>query len=104
MRDSVLTGAPRAATFPINAMRNYLLACVQAEAPLALLANGCDLQMGCLRADQRNRDSLALDAIEPAAKFSLDGDPSPLIHALRAGRSEVPHPRHWETLQDLADS
>jgi len=64
-RASVLTGAPRAATSPVNAMRNYTLACVESEARLALLAHGCDPQMGCLHADQRNRDSLALDAIEP---------------------------------------
>jgi CRISPR-associated endonuclease Cas1 len=63
-RASLLTGAPRAATSPINALRNYLMACVQAEARLALLAHGCDPQMGCLHADQRNRDSLALDASE----------------------------------------
>jgi CRISPR-associated protein Cas1 len=64
-RASVLTGAPRAATSPINALRNYLFACLDAEARLALLAHGCDPQMGCLHADQRNRDSLALDAMEP---------------------------------------
>jgi CRISP-associated protein Cas1 len=64
-RASVLTGAPRAATSPINAMRNYLFACLESEARLALLAQGCDPQMGCLHADQRNRDSLALDAMEP---------------------------------------
>jgi len=63
-RASLLTGAPRTATSPTNAMRNYLMACVQAEARLALLAHGCDPQMGCLHADQRNRDSLALDACE----------------------------------------
>jgi hypothetical protein len=64
-RASMLTGAPRAATSPINAMRNYLFACVESEARLALLAQNCDPQMGCLHADQRNRDSLALDAMEP---------------------------------------
>jgi CRISPR-associated protein Cas1 len=71
-RASVLTGAPRAATSPLNAMRNYLMACVQAEARLALLAHGCDPQMGCLHADQRNRDSLALDAMEPV-RADVDG-------------------------------
>ena len=45
-------------------MRNYLFACLESEARLALLAHGCDPQMGCLHADQRNRNSLALDAIE----------------------------------------
>jgi hypothetical protein len=61
----VLTGAPRAATSPLNAMRNYLFACVESEARLALLAHGCDPSLGVLHADQRNRDSLALDAMEP---------------------------------------
>jgi hypothetical protein len=46
-------------------MRNYLFACLEAEARLALLAQGCDPQIGCLHQDQRNRDSLALDAMEP---------------------------------------
>lgn len=64
-RASLLTGAPRAATTPLNAMRNYLFACVESEARLALLAHGCDPTMGVLHADQRNRDSLALDAMEP---------------------------------------
>jgi CRISPR-associated endonuclease Cas1 len=64
-RASVLTGAPRAATSSINAMRNYLFACLESEARLALLAHGCDPTLGVLHADQRNRDSLALDAMEP---------------------------------------
>lgn len=64
-RASALTGAPRAATSPINAMRNYLFACVESEARLALLAHGCDPQIGVLHADQRNRDSFALDVMEP---------------------------------------
>ena len=64
-RASVLTGAPRAATSPINAMRNYLFACLESEARLALLAQGLDPTLGVLHADQRNRDSLALDATEP---------------------------------------
>ncbi len=64
-RASVLTGAPRAATSVLNAMRNYVLACCEAEARLALLAHGLDPAMGVLHADQRNRDSFALDAMEP---------------------------------------
>ena len=49
----------------MNAMRNYLFACLESEARLALLAQGCDPTLGVLHADQRNRDSLALDAMEP---------------------------------------
>ena len=64
-RASVLTGAPRAATSPLNALRNYLFACLESEARLALLAHGLDPTLGVLHADQRNRDSLALDAMEP---------------------------------------
>ncbi len=63
-RASLLTGAPRAATSPLNAMRNYLFACLESEARLALLAFGLDPSLGVLHADQRNRDSLALDACE----------------------------------------
>jgi hypothetical protein len=64
-RASLLTGAPRAATSPLNAMRNYLFACLESEARLALLNFGMCPTLGVLHADQRNRDSLALDAMEP---------------------------------------
>ena len=71
-RASVLTGAPRAATSPINALRNYLFACLESEARLALLAQGLDPTLGVLHADQRNRDSLAFDAMEPV-RAEVDG-------------------------------
>ena len=64
-RASVLTGAPRAATNPVNALLNYVYALLESEARLALLAAGLDPTLGVLHADQRNRDSFALDAMEP---------------------------------------
>ena len=64
-RASVLTGGPRAATNPVNALLNYLYALLEAESRLALLAAGLDPTLGVLHADQRNRDSFALDALEP---------------------------------------
>ena len=64
-RASILTGAPRAATNPVNALLNYLYSLLEAESRLALLAAGCDPTLGVLHADQRNRDSFALDAMEP---------------------------------------
>jgi CRISPR-associated endonuclease Cas1 len=64
-RASILTGAPRAATNPVNALLNYLYALLESEARLALLAVGLDPTLGVLHADQRNRDSFALDAMEP---------------------------------------
>jgi CRISPR-associated endonuclease Cas1 len=64
-RASMLTKAPRAATNPVNALLNYLYALLESEARLALLAAGLDPTLGVLHADQRNRDSFALDAMEP---------------------------------------
>src|ERR1700688_1249827 len=64
-RASMLTGAPRAATNPVNALLNYLYSLLESESRLALLAAGLDPTLGVLHADQRNRDSFALDAMEP---------------------------------------
>jgi CRISPR-associated endonuclease Cas1 len=64
-RASILTGAPRAATNPVNALLNYIYALLESEARLALLAAGLDPTLGVLHSDQRNRDSFALDAMEP---------------------------------------
>jgi len=64
-RASILTGAPRAATNPVNALLNYLYSLLESESRLALLAAGCDPTLGVLHSDQRNRDSFALDAMEP---------------------------------------
>jgi CRISPR-associated endonuclease Cas1 len=75
-RKSTLTGAPRAATNPVNALLNYVYSLLESESRLALLAAGLDPTLGVLHADQRNRDSFALDAMEairPAADaFVLD--------------------------------
>src|SRR5574341_395965 len=64
-RGSLLTGVPRKATNPANALLNYLYAIVEAEARLAALAVGCDPGLGLLHADIRSRDSLACDLMEP---------------------------------------
>ena len=58
-------GRPRAATNPVNALLNYVYALLESESRLALLAAGFDPTLGVLHADQRNRDSFALDAMEP---------------------------------------
>ncbi len=64
-RASALTNGPRAATNPVNALLNYVYALLESESRLALLAGGLDPTLGVLHADQRNRDSFALDAMEP---------------------------------------
>ena len=58
-RSSVLTGAPRAATNPVNAFLNFTYSLLETESRLALLGAGLDPTLGVLHADQRNRDSFA---------------------------------------------
>ena len=64
-RRSPLTGSPRVAVNPPNAMLNYLYAILEAEARLATLAVGLDPTMGLLHADTDARDSFACDLMEP---------------------------------------
>jgi CRISPR-associated endonuclease Cas1 len=64
-RISPLTGSPRLSVNPANAMLNYLYAVLESEARLAAAALGLDPGLGVLHADLANRDSLALDLLEP---------------------------------------
>jgi CRISPR-associated endonuclease Cas1 len=63
-RGSPLANGPRQAANPANAILNYLYAILEGEARIAILAMGLDPGMGVLHADQRARDSLALDLME----------------------------------------
>lgn len=63
-RSSQITGSPRLATNPANAILNYLYAILEAETRNACIAVGLDPGIGILHADQPNRDSLALDLME----------------------------------------
>jgi len=64
-RISPLSGSPRLSVNPPNAMLNYLYAVLESEARLAAAAVGLDPGLGVLHADSGNRDSLALDLLEP---------------------------------------
>jgi CRISPR-associated endonuclease Cas1 len=64
-RHSPITGQPRRAANPANAVLNYLYAILEAEAHIAALAIGLDPGLGILHADQRGRASLACDLMEP---------------------------------------
>jgi CRISPR-associated endonuclease Cas1 len=57
--------SPRDAADPINALLNYGYVLAEAEARLAILAVGLDPGLGIVHTDIRNRDSLALDLLEP---------------------------------------
>jgi CRISPR-associated endonuclease Cas1 len=65
-RQSPITGSPRRAVNPPNAVLNYLYSLLQSESRLALAALGLDPGMGVLHTDTPNRDSLACDLMETA--------------------------------------
>jgi CRISPR-associated endonuclease Cas1 len=58
------TGA-RYATNPVNAILNLLYRLVEVEARFACLAMGLDPLLGVIHVDERDRDSLPLDLMEP---------------------------------------
>ncbi len=63
-RKSPLSGSPRLAANPANAMLNYLYALLESEARLAAAALGLDPGIGVLHVDTPARDSLACDLME----------------------------------------
>ena len=63
-RKSLLTGSPRLATNPANAMLNYLYAVLESESGLAAAALGLDPGLGFIHVDTPARDSLACDLME----------------------------------------
>jgi CRISPR-associated endonuclease Cas1 len=63
-RVSPLTGSPRLAVNPPNAVLNYLYAVLESESRLAAAALGLDPGMGVLHVDTPARDSLACDLME----------------------------------------
>jgi CRISPR-associated endonuclease Cas1 len=65
-RHSPLSGGPRLAVTPVHAILNYCFALLESESSLALSALGLDPGLGVgLHTDTPNRDSLALDVLEP---------------------------------------
>jgi CRISPR/Cas system-associated endonuclease Cas1 len=65
-RQSPLSGGPRLAVTPVHAILNYCFALLESESRLALAALGLDVGLGLgLHTDTPNRDSLALDVLEP---------------------------------------
>jgi CRISPR-associated endonuclease Cas1 len=64
-RVSPLTGSPRLAVNPPNAILNYLYSLLESESRLAAAALGLDPGLGMLHVDTKARDSLACDLMEP---------------------------------------
>jgi CRISPR-associated endonuclease Cas1 len=65
-RGSSLTGRPRGATLPAQAMLNYLYGVLCSEITIALYTIGLDPAFGLLHEDKDDRASLAYDLMEPA--------------------------------------
>jgi CRISPR-associated endonuclease Cas1 len=63
-RNSLLTGSPRLATNPANAMLNFLYAHLESEGSLSATALGLDPGLGFIHVDTPARDSLACDLME----------------------------------------
>jgi CRISPR-associated endonuclease Cas1 len=63
-RVSPISGSPRCACNPPNAILNYLYAVLESESRLALATVGLDPGLGFLHLDSRKRDSLACDLME----------------------------------------
>ncbi len=64
-RISPLTGSPRTAVNPPNAILNFLYCLLESESRLAAAALGLDPGIGVLHVDTPYRDSLACDLMEP---------------------------------------
>jgi CRISPR-associated endonuclease Cas1 len=63
-RHSPITGGPRLAINPPNALLNYAFALAESECRLALSVCGLDPGIGFIHLDTANRDSMALDLLE----------------------------------------
>jgi len=71
-RVSPLTGSPRLAVNPPNAILNYLYAILESESRLAAATLGLDPGIGVLHVDTPARDSLACDLME-VVRPQIDG-------------------------------
>jgi CRISPR-associated protein Cas1 len=65
-RRSTITGDPRGAVTPGNAMLNYLYGVLCSQVTIALHTIGLDPSIGILHKDKDNRASLAYDLMEPS--------------------------------------
>lgn len=65
-RISPVSGSPRCAINPPNAILNYLYALLESESRMALATVGLDPGLGFLHVDSRTRDSMACDLMETA--------------------------------------
>jgi hypothetical protein len=75
-----LSGSPRLASTPANAILNYLYRLLEAETRLACIAVGLDPGLGFFHMDKRGRDNLVMDLME-ACRPQVDASALQLFQA-----------------------
>jgi CRISPR-associated protein Cas1 len=88
-RTSMLSGGPRHATHPVNAILNYAYSVAVAQVTRSLIAAGFDSTAGFLHADAKGRHSLTYDALE-LLRADIDARILPWIAAHTWKRSDFP--------------
>jgi CRISPR-associated protein Cas1 len=88
-RTSLLSGGPRHATHPVNAILNYAYSVAAAQITRALIAAGFDSAAGFLHADANGRHSLTYDALE-LLRADIDARILPWVEAHTWKRSDFP--------------
>lgn len=94
-RGSGLGSGARLATNPANALLNYLYALLEGEATIACATVGLDPGIGILHADQKARDSIALDIME-AIRPNVDAYLLDLLQSHRFKRSDFHETRRGD--------
>lgn len=88
-RASQISGGPRHATHPVNAIMNYAYSVAAAQITRALIASGFDSTAGFLHADAQGRHSLTYDALE-LIRADIDTRILPWVASHTWKRSDFP--------------
>jgi CRISP-associated protein Cas1 len=88
-RSSLLSGGPRHATHPVNAILNYAYSVAAAQVTRSLIAAGFDSTAGFLHADANGRHSLTYDALE-LLRADIDARILPWVAVHTWKRSDFP--------------
>jgi CRISP-associated protein Cas1 len=88
-RASQISGGPRHATHPVNAILNYGYSVAAAQITRALMASGFDSTAGFLHADAQGRHSLTYDALE-LARADIDARILPWVALHTWKRADFP--------------
>jgi CRISPR-associated protein Cas1 len=88
-RASQISGGPRHATHPVNAILNYAYSVAAAQITRALIASGFDSTAGFLHADAQGRHSLTYDALE-LVRADIDARLLPWVASHTWKRADFP--------------